>query len=486
MEVKKVRRKTKVTADMDLYNGKLSLKEKIFYSFGELGQNFALQMIMAFLSVYLTDVALIPAATLGAFIIIVKLLDSFTDILAGITVDSIHFKFAEKWKNGGKFRPLLLVYTPISALLFVLVFCIPTNVSVVVKLTWYAVVTVVNGYFFSVVNISAMGLMSRMTQNPKERNALSAIMGMFIMASVIVVTSVVPMINKMIGDQATGFRVSAIIFNILFVIFTYIQVIFSKERVQVNDEKENNDKKQMKKKYTFKEAIKIIIANKALMAFFLTSVCSAVANAVLQGGTVYYLKYYMNDFNLTKYGLMSALSGATIFPAIVLAPFIANKIGKKKTYIFALFLMSLLSLSKLFIPRGDMTTFLAIVPFTGIGTGLFLSLGASVASDSQEYGEWTTGKRTEGIVASISSSLKKIMTSFAGAIPLFVLGLSGYVANQKEQPENVLNGILSVNVYIPALLFLIGALVMVFLHPLDKKTLNTMLVELKERRESKQ
>lgn len=59
----------------------------------------------------------------------------------------------------------------------------------------------------------------------------------------------------------------------------------------------------------------------------------------------------------------------------------------------------------------------------------------ALEADTVEYGEYLTGVRIEGLTYSLFSFTRKCGQAIGGSIPAFILGLSGYIANQTQTPE---------------------------------------------------
>ncbi len=55
----------------------------------------------------------------------------------------------------------------------------------------------------------------------------------------------------------------------------------------------------------------------------------------------------------------------------------------------------------------------------------------ALEADTVEYGEYLTGVRIEGLTYSLFSFTRKCGQAIGGSIPAFILGLSGYIANQE-------------------------------------------------------
>lgn len=473
-------KKVKITADQDIVNGKLSWGERIGWAGGEFTQNFMVQMLAMFTMMYLLDIALIPAAAISVIVIITKLIDGLNDIASGYLLDNFRLKLPFKFLRNSKFRPWLILVTPLCAFVAILIFSIPSGASVVVKIAWYMVATLLFGFLWDFVNGGHGAIMSRMTQNRKERNVLSMLAGVGTMIAVLVVSWAVPFAIAKLGNT-TGISVVAIIFSIILVIGMYMTVFLTKERV-TGDKFENASHEQKgvkkEKKYDLKGMFKLWGKNRALVVLFAVSIFSWLSQGFLSGMNPIYMKYYYG--NLEHLWILTTVASSIIIPSLIIAPLIANKVGKKNVYLFGLIISGVFAIARGFVPQGNMIALLIIALPSGIGTGLFLGMSSTIPVDAIEYGQWKTGVRSEGLSASINNFLKKIATAFAASIPAMVLAASGYVANAEIQTPQALNGILWSSCYLPGICFLISAVIFGIFFPINRKTLDKMMTELNE------
>jgi len=101
-------------------------------------------------------------------------------------------------------------------------------------------------------------------------------------------------------------------------------------------------------------------------------------------------------------------------------------------------------------------------------------------SDTVEYGEWKTGKRSESIIFSMGTFATLLSGALGGAIPGYWLEWSGYVANaaQNASALDAMNMMLS---WAPAVGLVLMVIIMLF-YDLSEKRYAQILKELETRR----
>ena len=84
---------------------KFSFREMLCYAFGDVGCNFIWATVGSFLMLYYTNSVGISAAATGTLMLITRLLDGVSDLVAGFVID----RTKTKW---GKARPWILWTAP--------------------------------------------------------------------------------------------------------------------------------------------------------------------------------------------------------------------------------------------------------------------------------------------------------------------------------------------------------------------------------------
>jgi glucuronide carrier protein len=104
----------------------------------------------------------------------------------------------------------------------------------------------------------------------------------------------------------------------------------------------------------------------------------------------------------------------------------------------------------------------------------------ALEADTVEYGEWTTGVRSEGIVYALFSFTRKTGQAVGGAIAAYALAWGGYNAAE-TQTAQAMTGIQAAAGLLPALMTLLAVVVMIW-YPLTDARHAEIVAAIKDRR----
>jgi Na+/melibiose symporter-like transporter len=159
---------------------------------------------------------------------------------------------------------------------------------------------------------------------------------------------------------------------------------------------------------------------------------------------------------------------------------IAKRLGEKNTYMIALSLLIIGLLIVWFMPL-EATAFKIIMFAAYIGYGLPDSLGVAMYSATVDYGDWKTGKNARGFIMSLISMPIKVSIFVRSVIISAVLASVGYVADMAVTPE-LIQGIKNGFALYPAIIMIIGMVMMFGLYTLTPKRMEEINKELAERK----
>ncbi len=430
------------------------------YAVGDLGINLNFQMIGFYLAYFYTDVfGLTPGHVTGLFLA-ARVWDAVNDPLMGFIADSTR----SRW---GRFRPY--VFFGAIPLNLALLACFATpDLGETGKIVYAYVTYILHGMVFTAVGLPYSSLTAALTQDQQERAVISSYRMFFavVVAMSIVSVGVRPMVGAFENEEV-GFKAIAAGFAVVSTILLLIAARFSKERVPVPMER-----------YGLKDLPAIVLKNRALLvlslSMFLNTCVWVIPNAV----ALYYFKYYVDDVALFEIFFMFMLP-ANVLGALA-APRLSRRIGKRATFLTGSALVALFYTARFFVPPATVWLLIGVSMAGTFSQMLNSVMQWGMVPDTVEYGEYKTGRRSEGIPFAFFSFTQKLGMAIGGALATFALSQSGYVANQAQEASTMFT-IRSLFTLAPAAasLLCLGALL---LYELDGSTFERIKIELAQRR----
>lgn len=154
----------------------------------------------------------------------------------------------------------------------------------------------------------------------------------------------------------------------------------------------------------------------AIIILLVTLIRALIVTATGSAGT-YYFTYVYGDVTAASIPGMASLF--MVF-AVAFMPMLVNKVGNRKTVMYALIIGIAAFLLRYLMPTNLIWyTVWSIV--TGISTLPVSYLGQVMLIDAMEYGRWKNGKTPEGVYASVRSISDKLGLGFGSAIMGIIL-----------------------------------------------------------------
>lgn len=449
-------------------------RDKVGYMLGNVANDFTFIFASLYLQVFYTDVLGINAALVGTMFLISRIVDAFTDTFMGRVCDKA------KATANGKFKPWLLrACGPVALASFLMYQSSLAGASMTLKVIYMFVTYLLWGSVcYTAINIPYGSMASVMSNEPDHRASLSTFRGVGSMIPQILVGVVVPMFLYTTMEDGTkvanasAFPVIALITAVLAVICYIACYFMCTERVKVTEES---------KSVSFKDTLKALAGNRALIGISLVFICYLGAQMLNQTINNYIFKDYFGD----TMGL-SVMNAAGFAPALLLAPCavpLARKFGKKELGIFAA-ILGTVSFGALFLMRTTNMWLYTIINIVGLlGFGLFNLIIWAFVSDVIDDQEVRTGKRDDGTIYAVCSFSRKLGQAIASALGGWSLGWIGYVEGSLAgQTEAVRNGIYNIATLVPMLLYLAVGVCLFVIYPLSKKKVAENTATLKARR----
>ena len=412
---------------MENYIGK---SEKRNYLVGLAGQNMVYSLIGAsFFTYFMTDIALFPAATVSALLIIMKVWDGINDPIVGSFIDKHSFK------SGEKMRPFLR-YTPLPVGVFsVLVFLVfSTKESLLwLRVAYFIIMYICWDLSYTVQDVSIWGITAMVTPNPDERDRFvqwARTIGSCVFA---VFSTLIPMaLEIVVNTTGQSWQFITLVFAI---IFGLGGAMISKrcdrthERIKIVKEEQQT---------SLIESVPLLFKNRILMLVTAANLLGALgfgSNLV-----TYFFKYEVPTDFLGN-GVIGALGLSTIFYVITGLPSFISMIFADKfkklcgnSYINVLIVIQIVNIVFRIVAYSigfegkKLWIAMLVLGVATLPAGASSIAQTSLFCDGIDYMEWKTGKRTEGITFSMQTAFTKISSGITAGLATLALSFLHYNA----------------------------------------------------------
>ncbi|PXX27408.1 MFS transporter [Arenibacter sp. ARW7G5Y1] len=477
---------------------KLSIREKIGYSLGDLAANLVFQTLMTYLAYFYTDIYGLEANHASAIILTVGLVAAFGfNPIIGALAD----RTKSKW---GKFRPWILWTAVPLGVVALLAFSTP-DFEYKGKVIYAVVTYTLLLLLYAANNLPYSALSGVITGDMADRNSLSAYRFVAVMfAQFFVQVFMLPIIETAGGgDKAIGIEKVMTWLAIIGTVMLLITFFTTKERIIPKPEQSSS----------LAEDIKDLFKNRPWVIILSVTTLVFITLALKGGAYVYYFENYVSKEKLTQFiqpmldtlagiginffgenpvsagfGLFNA--GGIIFMilGITLSKGFADKYGKRDVFSVALFMATFFIFIFYFFSEESVVLIFLSQILHGFFYGLTIPLLWAMIADVADYSEWKNNRRATAIIFSAMMVGLKGGLSIGSALVTWILGLYNYITKEAAvageaivQPETAVQGTKLLVSIFPAIPFLI-AIALLLLYEIDKKMEVKIELDLKERR----
>lgn len=388
-----------------------------FMAWNGRGASLSVQVVLiSYVQIYSTNALGLNAAIVGVLLLLSKLVDGVTDIVAGYLVDRTN----TKWGRGRPYE-LAIIGVWVSTWLM---FSAPAEISMTVKYIWVVVFYILaQAIFATLLNASQTVYMVRAFHNDRKYVTITSLGGLVTTFFVIVFNVVFPILEAPIINSAAGWSRLVLYFAVPLSIIGILRFIFVKEEVAVDVATD---------KISLKDIVTLLKSNKFVYCLvFMCVVTNFIGN---MGVSTYYYLYIVGDVAIA--GFMSLF---TVFSMLTMAvyPTLLKKMSSKKlTIIGCIFAIAGGAIN--FVAK-DNLILLAIGSLVG-GIGLLpvnYMMGLFVI-ECADYNEWLNRPRMEGTLSSVISLAGKIGAAFGSFVLGIMLSASHFDGTLEVQPDSAL------------------------------------------------
>ena len=462
--------------------------DKFGYLLGDLGNDFTFLLSTMMLTKFYTDVMGVSAGIVGTIMMLSRFVDAFTDVTMGRISDRC------KPTPAGKFKPWLvrmcvpvafasfLMYAPGLAGEWV------KEWSDNVRIGYLAITYLLWGSFcYTGINIPYGSMASAISGDPGDRQSLSTFRSMGSVLAGVFVGVGLPMVaydkvtlaDGTIKEVLIGSKVaiSAGVFSILAIVSYLLCHKLVTERIVPNEG-------QAQKMPSVSQMLRSVFRNRALVSIIAASVLMLVAQLTLQNMAAYIFPDYYVNADAQSISTVMMLLGMTV--AATFAKNVSARYGKAEVSVVSSLLAGGIMLIIWVLKPASVWVFSGLQMIAWLGLGVFSMVSWALITDVIDYSEIRNGIREDGSVYALYSFARKLGQALAAGLSGWLLQGIGYNSKAAEQglaqTQKVLDGIFNITTLLPALGFILLALVLWFWYPLHKQQVDENVALLKAKR----
>ncbi|MFA7251514.1 MAG: MFS transporter, partial [Bacteroidales bacterium] len=431
---------------------------------------------------FYTKVFGISPAAAGTMFLLTRIWDAVNDPIMGLLSD----RTQTRW---GKYRPYLLWGGIPFALIGIMTFFTP-DWGENAKLAYAYVTYTLMMMIYTVVNVPYASLLGVMSPHPRDRNTLSSYRMFFAyVGSFITFMILQPLVDAFSSGSSRGDQISTepgawtaavAVIGLLCALLFFLCFRWTKERVKAADETRN--------KASVGTDLKRLFTNRPWWILLASGISALLFNSIRDGVALFYFTDYVTStFRTAAFGwtvgtIYLLVGQASNMIGVALAATVANRIGKKKTYLGAMILAALLSCFFFMLKPDQIMLIMIFQVVISACAGIIFPLLWSMYADIVDYQELKTGRRATGLILSSSSMSQKFGWAVGGAITGWLLAAFGYDADLAVQSQNAVHGVRLMMSFLPAIGCIL-AVIAIALYPLGEKKVLEITAQLNEKRD---
>ncbi len=461
---------------------KITFREKLGYGFGDMASSMFWKIFGMYLLFFYTKVFGISPAAAGTMFLLTRIWDAVNDPIMGLLSD----RTQTRW---GKYRPYLLWGGIPFALIGIMTFFTP-DWGENAKLAYAYVTYTLMMMIYTVVNVPYASLLGVMSPHPRDRNTLSSYRMFFAyVGSFITFMILQPLVDAFSSGSSRGDQISTepgawtaavAVIGLLCALLFFLCFRWTKERVKAADETRN--------KASVGTDLKRLFTNRPWWILLASGISALLFNSIRDGVALFYFTDYVTStFRTAAFGwtvgtIYLLVGQASNMIGVALAAPVANRIGKKKTYLGAMILAALLSYFFFMLKPDQIMLIMIFQVVISACAGIIFPLLWSMYADIVDYQELKTGRRATGLILSSSSMSQKFGWAVGGAITGWLLAAFGYDADLAVQSQNAVHGVRLMMSFLPAIGCIL-AVIAIALYPLGEKKVLEITAQLNEKRD---
>lgn len=428
---------------------KLSLKTKLFYGIGDIGNAIVNSAIQFFLLIFYTDGALLPPALVGSALLVGKIWDAINDPLFG------WFSDRTSSKRFGKRRVFMIFGAIPLGLSIALLWFVPKGLDQIGIFVWIALTFILFDTIWTLTNVPYYSLTSELTEDYDERSSLTSFRMILAVPAYLVGAALTPAIVGMFAVKYTGYGFIGILYGVIAAAALLVSASGIREKPAIIDNKSG---------ISPIKAIQFTFKNKPFVRLIIAYLIMNLSFALIKTLMAYFLTYQLNmEKEVPLFmGLLLIVVVICIFPWKKLS----EKWDKGPAYGLGMAIGAISVGACFFFPHQPTVLIYFVAITAGIGFAANWVFPWSMMADVVDYDRLETGDYRSGMYYGVWGLATKISEAIAIASTGWLLALFHYVPNV-EQTTSTLFGIRLFFGPVPAF-FMIIALPLLIWYPLNR------------------
>ena len=445
-------------------------QDKLGYAMGDMGCGFSFQLVATFMQLFYLQYVGVSAEAYAVIILISKIFDAVNDIVIGNLVDT------KRIGKKSKYMPWILL-GGFGLIFFNIMIFIPVkSFPYMAKCIWCLGAYCLWSIAYTMVNVPYGSLHSVITDDPKERVALSTFRSIGAALPAIVIMIVLPGIVYSKTKNAAGEEIQilkgetllpvAIVLSLFALLVLWGTTKLVKERVTRQTEDNTAGFKAMM------SSVKSFFTNRAMVGATIATVAAvALFNSTMSLNNMVF-QYFFKAAD--KVGV--AMVGSYL-PMIVFMAFIGKltaKFGKKNVLVTTMLIGTVSGLISLFVPitpdSTGMIIYIVCLMGLNLGNAVFQISVWAIVADCIEVSYRKTGKSEEGSLYALYSFFRKLAQGIGQAVVSMGLVAIGFVEGEAAvQNADFGDNVKNLYFIVLAVGSLIAFLSMKFIYNIGKK-----------------
>lgn len=446
------------------------IREYVAYGFGDLASVLYLRFFSFYLLYYYVELKGLSPAAIGLMLLLTRIFDAVTDPGMGLISD----RTRSRW---GCYRPYILWGAIPYGIGGYLVFAAP-DLSGTGLLIWaYATFSLVM-LIYTVVNVPYSGLLGVISPKAGERETATAYRFVFAAMSDIVMALVAATIIRVVGQNDEAFGVTVAMAAVALIATTLLLMCFAGTRERISPPAVQS---------TPKTDIVTLIKVREWLIVLVCAITVMVGIASHATSAIFYIRYIINDDGqpiflfIDRIGLFMGVGSISALGAIV-GRLLFKRFDKGPLLVASLLAQCIFKACYLIIPADGYAAAVLLNCAYNLVFGISLVALFSMYTDIARHIHWKFHLQMTGLVISASLFSMKLGGAVGGAVPGFIMDMTGFVAGQ-PQTETAIWGIYASFSLIPAMVLLTGTFAARY-YGITRSRLGEIEAELDARAES--